>query len=281
MNEDATDPTQTIIASLNGNLKSFLFDRMDETSDVKLDIQSRMTRLLEQEFDDGFSLKDELEDLFDAPIETRSRRFLLDGTRVTQFDRMLWESLLSNPTVALPACETAITDVLSNSDQFPKIAKQLQHGDTIQIGLKGEFGPHLVSPRLLSSLRIHKTVCLIGIVTRATSVRLKLVQSVQYCPKTNEFIRREFRDVTSNEGLPTASTMYPTRDEAGNLLETEYGFCTYVDSQTINMQELPELSPPGAMPRSTEIILEDDLANACKPGDRVYITGILKPVLPK
>ena len=46
---------------------------------------------------------------------------------------------------------------------------------------------------------------------------------------------REYRDVTSNTGLPT-STTYPTRDENGNLLTTEFGMCVYKNHQVITIQ---------------------------------------------
>lgn len=57
--------------------------------------------------------------------------------------------------------------------------------------------------------------------------------------------------------------------------------CQLIDHQVITMQELPELSPTGLLPRSVNIILERDLVDACKPGDRVYITGILRSIFPR
>lgn len=66
-------------------------------------------------------------------------------------------------------------------------------------------------------------------------VRPKIVSSVHYCPATKKTIERKYTDMTSLDAFPS-SAVYPTKDEDGNLLETEYGLSTFKDHQTFSIQ---------------------------------------------
>ena len=84
-----------------------------------------------------------------------------------------------------------------------------------------------------------------------------------------------YHDSTSITGFPTSS-IYPTKDLDGNPLTTEFGLCSYADHQTLVIQEMPERAPAGLLPSSIDVVLDDDLVDQCKPGDRVAIIGIYR-----
>lgn len=53
---------------------------------------------------------------------------------------------------------------------------------------------------------------------------------------------------------------------------------SFRNMQTVVIQELPEMAPPGLLPQSVTVILQGDLVNCVKPGDRVQMIGIYKLV---
>lgn len=176
-----------------------------------------------------------------------------------------------------------MTEVALNND--PSAAKVLKFND-LQVGFDGSFGTHAVSPRGLMSTLLNKLVVVEGIVTKCSSVRPKLVRSVHFCPTTKSYSTKEYRDntdldigiqVKGRERLPTTST-FPTKDADGNPLELEQGYCIYKDYQTIVLQEMPERARVGQLPRSVELILQHDLVDKIKPGDRAQCVGVYRPL---
>lgn len=140
------------------------------------------------------------------------------------------------------------------------------------VAFQGSFGENHVNPRTLRAMHLGRLISIEGIVTRCSLVRPKVVKSVHYCEATGEFLSREYRDATMGDGIP-GSSAYPQTDRNGNPLTTEYGHSTYRDHQTISIQEMPERAPAGQLPRSIDVIMDDDLVDRCKPGDRIQLVG--------
>lgn len=67
------------------------------------------------------------------------------------------------------------------------------------------------------------------------------------------------------------SFLFHTQDDAGNPLTTDFGLSKYRDHQMLTLQEMPETAPAGQLPRSVEVMMEDDLVDSLKPGDRANV----------
>ncbi|XP_078449831.1 DNA replication licensing factor MCM3 [Lampetra planeri] len=178
--------------------------------------------------------------------------------------------LLNSSFEELLAFQQALKELVGHVDGT--YAKQFE---TFYVGLEGSFGARHLSPRTLTSRFLGNMVCVEGIVTKCSLVRPKVVRSVHYCPATQKTIERKYSDLTSLDAFPS-SAAYPTKDEESNPLETEYGLSVYRDHQTISLQEMPEKAPAGQLPRSAEVVLDDDLVDRCKPGDRVQVIGTFR-----
>lgn len=176
-------------------------------------------------------------------------------------------ALLSEAQLELLAFQRALREyVLSIDDRFGKSFEEFH------IGFEGSFGSKHLTPRTLSARNLGNLVCVEGIVTKCSLVRPKVMKSVHFCPATKKTIERKYTDLTSLDPFPTSGA-YPTKDEDGNPLETEYGLSVYRDHQTLSIQEMPEKAPAGQLPRSVDVLLDDDLVDLCKPGDRVQVIG--------
>ncbi|XP_077126530.1 maternal DNA replication licensing factor mcm3 isoform X4 [Ranitomeya variabilis] len=178
--------------------------------------------------------------------------------------------LLSNAFLEVVAFQRALKDLVASIDAT--YAKQFEE---FSVGLEGSFGGKHVSPRTLVAGFLGNLVCVEGIVTKCSLVRPKVMRSVHYCPATKKTLERKYTDLTTLEAFPSTA-IYPTKDEENNPLETEYGLSTYRDHQTLSIQEMPERAPAGQLPRSVDIIADDDLVDKCKPGDRVQIVGVYR-----
>ncbi|KAJ6250674.1 intein-containing DNA replication licensing factor mcm3 precursor [Anaeramoeba flamelloides] len=206
-------------------------------------------------------------------IETKAIRLIIKIDDLRNFDLEKSLELLESPLLNILTLEQALEEIVREIDEDYLKRQKISR---LHIGINGNLGTKLhVTPRQLDSSLIGQLVRVDGIVTRVSLVRPKVVKSVHYCRKTGKLIKREYRDSTSTVGLPTGS-VYPQQDEEGNPLITEYGMCEYKDYQRVLLQEMPEIAPTGQMPRSVELIVEHDLVDQCKPGDRIEITGVYR-----
>ncbi|KAG6462321.1 hypothetical protein O3G_MSEX013183 [Manduca sexta] len=200
-------------------------------------------------------------------IDDKSKRLVVNVNDLRRKSPERAKNLLENAFEEQIAFQKALKEYVSSID--PTYAKVQEE---FFVAFSGSFGNKHVTPRSLTSRYLGNLICVEGIVTRVSLVRPKVVRSVHYCPTTKKVMERKYTDLTSFEAFPTTA-VYPTKDDDGNPLETEYGLSRYKDHQTLTVQEMPERAPAGQLPRSVDIICDDDLVDMCKPGDRVQVVG--------
>ena len=183
-------------------------------------------------------------------------------------------SLLQTPFDYSQAFDRALRNVIVSLPNRP--SAESSEKVMYYCGYVGSFGENACNPRTLGSDHLNRMVSLEGIVTKCSLVRPKVVKSVHYNERKNTFLFREYRDQTMTANGAASTSVYPQEDDAGNPLITEYGYCTYRDHQTISIQEMPERAPAGQLPRGVDIIMDDDLVDTCKPGDRIQLVGIFR-----
>ncbi|RMZ03091.1 hypothetical protein D0860_06947 [Hortaea werneckii] len=202
------------------------------------------------------------------------RRLMVSIDEIRTHSRELADGLLNQPFDYSQAFDRALKDVVRTLGNRP--AAETADETMYYCAYIGSFGEYACNPRTLSSQYLNHMVSMEGIVTKVSLVRPKVVKSVHYNENKNSFHFREYRDQTMTANGAASTSVYPTQDDEGNPLVTEYGYCTYRDHQTISIQEMPERAPAGQLPRGVDVIMDDDLVDRVKPGDRIQLVGIYR-----
>jgi len=158
---------------------------------------------------------------------------------------------------------------------------------TTPVGEKDGFNPivNRISPRFvgyrpLTSIRALKSsflerfVAVKGTVIRVAGVR-PLVKRMDFsCAKCGEVICKSMPD-----GKFAPPTHCENSDCKGKTFKPDKPSSVSVDFQLIRLQEVEEVNNPaiaGAVPRTIDVELTEDLVDLVVPGDVITITGIVK-----
>ena len=227
----------------------------------------------------------------------RGHRFNVNIDEVRQFNGRLSQYIARNPIEAIKIFEDQLNQTVrgmqedSGKQNQEKVAAQSsdvhfpKKVESYYVNFEGNFGKNYVTPRGLKANLVNQYVQVQGIVTKMSMVRPKIQTSVHYCEQTKKGLVKHYNDKYNlaqlAEGAASTgggSNAFPTKDEHDNPLSAEYGFCVYKDSQTVTIQELPENAPAGQLPRSVQVVLENDLVDKLKPGDRVQVSGVFRVI---
>ena len=262
------------------------------SEDLDFDIES-----IEQKISKYFGSQAIQSAIQDA-IKKNLSRITIDINRMREVDPFLTKMVLKDPLKIIPLMEKRLNEISQEfkGEKEQSNTIQSKKEEKLHVNLQGMLGTHLVSPRGLTAELTNQYVGVQGIVTRISEVRSKLEYSVHYCEETKKGNIKEYNDQmkiqesSNTYGQPLngnfevgkasgfMSNAIPTRDINHNPLTLEYGHSKFKDNQVILLQEPPERTPVGQLPRSIEVVLEGDLVDKVKPGDRIQVNGVFKTI---
>ncbi|GMH87538.1 hypothetical protein TL16_g10888 [Triparma laevis f. inornata] len=204
-------------------------------------------------------------------------------SHLNEYDPMLLSLVMETPTSVMPVFEAGALDALktfqltspTSLDDPDSEAPQLTVLPTdIHITLSA---PHLkpVDLRKITSTHVNKLIKTPGIVISATRIRSKARQVEIMCKGCSAHKKLKITD-------PYGTVKLPGRCPEGGA-EADCGMspymvmpdeCVYTDTQSLKLQEAPEMVPTGEMPRNILLAVDRNLVDKAKPGMRVSIIGI-------
>ena len=219
-----------------------------------------------EEFLRGFEDKDgerKYQVLLAQLAASGSKSVIVDYEDLIHFNTDLAESLLKDPDRALRECKAAAFEVLSTEN--PGYASEIKKSLTVR--LRGVTDR--VNLRKVDTSHLDKMIAFAGMLVRTSELRPLLVDAAFVCPDghTTRVVQEgpSIKKPAKCEGC----------DETRNF-ELDQKDSTFIDSQILRVQELPEELPPGQLPRFFDIDVEGDIVNTARPGDRAIMTGIVR-----
>jgi replicative DNA helicase Mcm len=146
-----------------------------------------------------------------------------------------------------------------------------EYGVETKIRARVKSLPITYKIRDLRNEHIGKLIQIEGIVVRMTPLKQRLARAMIY----HSECQGKFPVEVEGEyfEIPKICPLCNSSKGSFEIIEEE---SQYVDYQKIVISEMPEELPPGQMPRQITAILEEDLVDIARPGDRVIVTGVLR-----
>ncbi len=201
-----------------------------------------------------------------ATMATRGEvSLVIDFDDLISYEPDLAHDLKEKPVEIMPKLDGAIGDAMR--------VENMQYAGKVK-RFKARFRrlDEVTPLRSLKSRHMGKLIMVEGIITRASAVKQLLKSAVFQCPRCGEKI------VVEQSGNilmppPQCTNQDCARKGFFRLITEESSF---IDWQLISLQEKPEELPPGQLPRSVEGMLQGDIVDLSRPGDRISMVGVLQ-----
>ncbi|MFX1533028.1 MAG: LAGLIDADG family homing endonuclease [Promethearchaeota archaeon] len=198
-------------------------------------------------------------------ISEGHRSLTVNFKNILHFDPELGRQLReTNSARTIRAAERALTDLVHLEDP--------EYSDKLHVRPYNIYGEQKHTLRSLRAEHLGTLVSIDAIVTGATQVKPLLTLGMFKCRNCDTNMRRMQIDGKYN---PPYLCENPECGRKGpfQLIQEHSEF---IDWQKLIIQEKPEDLLPGQLPVSFTSILQDDIVDTVRPGDRVAIVGILQ-----
>jgi DNA replicative helicase MCM subunit Mcm2 (Cdc46/Mcm family) len=177
-------------------------------------------------------------------------------------------SLVRSPDKVLEFMHTAVYEILK--DKYPQYAATLDPDD---IFVKVVGVDNRVDLRKIGTRNLNQMIYTSGIVTSMTTPGHFVTVAAWRCPNG---------DITSvKQQHPLwleRPAMCSGEDCESKVFRLDLELSKYIDFQKVALQELPEETPAGEVPRAFNVNLFADNINIVRPGDRIGVVGVVKAV---
>jgi len=188
---------------------------------------------------------------------------IVDFNNLYTSDMELAEAVLRDPDEYLPHFGEAVLNKFRSRDR--EYAEKI---GTANVRLRGLL--EVVPLRKIGSRHMGHLIMVNGIIVRASPTTSLLTRAAFRCSNCGEMSYA----IQDGQMLKTPTRCESCGKKVGFDLVAEES--TFIDTQHITIQERPEELPPGQLPRSVAIEIRGDLVDIARPGDRVWIIGIVR-----
>ena len=187
---------------------------------------------------------------------------VVDYQDILKFDPDLAVFLIDSPDAALQELTRAAFETLKIEN--PEYAEEIK--DEFKVRIRGLT--EKLNLRSVGSKYIDKLVSVGGMVVRTSEIMPIIKVAAFVCPLGHVNL--------VPQGGPVLRKPSKCSECGDKNLELDKTKSVFTDYQVIRIQELPEELPPGQLPQYIDIEVEGDMVNACRPGDRIVVTGIIR-----
>jgi len=202
-------------------------------------------------------------------IGYRHKSLEVDFNDLLSFNEELADKIVVDAKNVIPLIERKLMDYIVERDPDYQLEVNRVHVRITSV-------PRIIQLRKIRSDDINKLISVEGILVRSTSIKERITKIwLQHVPPG---CGDEFEWPGEGEEIQESVEMPAVCPRCGKPGQFKWikEKSEIVDWQKVVVQEKPEEIPAGQLPRQLEAILEDDLVDSARPGDRIKMVGILE-----